>query len=163
MFDIILDNFRIPWLIWIQIFIMFLLTLIILFCYFGFIVLDSSLTTNSHTTISPNLKISHSCSPSTQVRISPAFFVSSSPSTQATVNHDAREEIATTASNRLRRLENNSERDGSSIKDIAPSPVAERFFHPCRYLDLARQAFLKCLGLGSGSHNCNDEEHEHED
>ncbi|XP_010681092.2 uncharacterized protein LOC104896089 isoform X2 [Beta vulgaris subsp. vulgaris] len=147
MFDIILDNFRIPWLIWIQIFIMFLLTLIILFCYFGFIVLDSSLTTNSHTTISPNLKISHSCS----------------PSTQATVNHDAREEIATTASNRLRRLENNSERDGSSIKDIAPSPVAERFFHPCRYLDLARQAFLKCLGLGSGSHNCNDEEHEHED
>lgn len=65
--------------------------------------------------------------------------------------------MATTTSCQTRHVENNSERDGNSSKDLSPSPVTRRFFHPCTYFDFAKQAFLKCLGLGSGSN-----EHEHE-
>lgn len=147
MFDlgdgIILDNIKIPWLIWIQILVMILLTLAILLSYFGFFVLDSSSTSSSL-----DFKVISSSSPTT---------------TQVAGNHDAEMEIATTHSNRVRCVGNNSESGDSSMKDLAPSAVAETFFHPCRYFNLAKQAFLKCLGLGSGSHNSSDEEHEHED
>ncbi|KNA14421.1 hypothetical protein SOVF_107560 [Spinacia oleracea] len=135
--DIILDNNNIPWLIWIQILVMFLLTLTILLSYFGYFVLDSSSTSSSSVS-----KTSSSCNPSAQVAD----------------NHDARREITTTtSSNRVRCV---GERDGSSMKDVASSSVAARFFHPCRYFDFAKEAFLKCLGLDSESP---DEEHKHED
>ncbi|XP_057541664.1 uncharacterized protein LOC130820344 isoform X1 [Amaranthus tricolor] len=133
--EFILDNNRIPWLIWIQILVMFLLTFIILFTYF---VLDSS-PSNSLSTVSPTLENPSSCSGRTQVG----------------GNHG--KEMATTTSCQTRHVENNSERDGNSSKDLSPSPVTRRFFHPCTYFDFAKQAFLKCLGLGSGSN-----EHEHE-
>ncbi|XP_021847530.1 uncharacterized protein [Spinacia oleracea] len=136
--DIILDNNNIPWLIWIQILVMFLLTLTILLSYFGYFVLDSSSTSSSSVS-----KTSSSCNPSAQ---------------QVADNHDARREITTTtSSNRVRCV---GERDGSSMKDVASSSVAARFFHPCRYFDFAKEAFLKCLGLDSESP---DEEHKHED
>ncbi|XP_057541665.1 uncharacterized protein LOC130820344 isoform X2 [Amaranthus tricolor] len=64
--EFILDNNRIPWLIWIQILVMFLLTFIILFTYF---VLDSS-PSNSLSTVSPTLENPSSCSGRTQMFVS---------------------------------------------------------------------------------------------
>uniref|UniRef100_A0A803LMU5 Uncharacterized protein n=1 Tax=Chenopodium quinoa TaxID=63459 RepID=A0A803LMU5_CHEQI len=74
-------------------------------------------------------------------------------------NHDSRREITTTPSNRVRCV---GERD-SSVKDLPSSTVSKHFFHPCRYFDFAKEALLKCLGLGSGSHKSLDEEDEHDD
>ncbi|KAL9229693.1 hypothetical protein vseg_005132 [Gypsophila vaccaria] len=144
--DLILDNYRIPWLIWIQIFILFLLTLSILLSFFGFFAIDSS--SNIDLTSSFHLGSSSICSPTTQV----------------CGNRDV-QEVDTTTCNRTRGVENNAERENSCLKSLASAPNIERAYHPCRYFDLAKQAFLKCLGLGSssGPPNSSDKEHEHQD
>lgn len=38
--------------------------------------------------------------------------------------------------------------ESSSAKDIALYRLLGRADHPCNYFDLAKEAFLKCLGLG---------------
>ncbi|KAK9670517.1 hypothetical protein RND81_13G206700 [Saponaria officinalis] len=144
--DIILDGYRIPWLIWIQIFIMFLLTLTILLSYFGFFAIDN--TDSLQLISSPHLGSPSNCSQNTQV----------------CGNRDV-EEVDTTTVSRTSGMENNAEREGSPLKSLASAPNTERAYHPCCYFDLAKQAFLKCLGLGSSSRSPNspDKEHEHQD
>ncbi|KAH9610915.1 hypothetical protein KSS87_006591 [Heliosperma pusillum] len=66
-------------------------------------------------------------------------------------------EVNTASSN-----SNNAERGGSSGKSLASALNDERVYHPCTYFDLAKQAFLKCLGLGSKSPNTPDKEHDHQ-
>nr|GMC63095.1 uncharacterized protein LOC109174169 [Ipomoea batatas] len=55
------------------------------------------------------------------------------------------------------------ERDGSSVKDATHFRLFERPQHPCHYLGLAKQAFLKCLGLDSSSDRPDCRKHEKED
>nr|GLL26064.1 uncharacterized protein LOC109191710 [Ipomoea trifida] len=48
------------------------------------------------------------------------------------------------------------ERETSSVKDASVLRSFGRRRHPCHYLGLAKQAFLKCLGLDSSSESESD-------
>lgn len=155
--ELVIESYRIPWLIWIQILVTFILTLLILLVYFDSVALDSPPTSDSlSSTASPHLE-----PPSTRC----ARTQDSMPKEREQVarNHDPWAEIATGTSNRMQGAEDNSETDGSSEEDLSPNPISERSYHPCRFLDLAREAFLKCLGLGSSSRDCPPRQQRHED
>ncbi|KAJ8437977.1 hypothetical protein Cgig2_033710 [Carnegiea gigantea] len=132
--DLLMDSYRIPWLIWIQFLVMFLLTLVILLSYFGFFALDSSLSAEDCIISSSNS------------RLDPHF--ACYQRTQVSGDRDS-SDTSTTSS--TREAENISDREGPSARDLGPAAGSECFIHPCSYFDIAKQAFLKCLGLGSTS------------
>ena len=67
--ELLIQSYRIPWLIWIQILVTFLLALLILLAYFDFFAIeDSSPTSDSlSSTASPPLERPSTCSARTQV------------------------------------------------------------------------------------------------
>ncbi|KAL5188462.1 hypothetical protein HKD37_05G013923 [Glycine soja] len=128
--ELTLDSFWIPWLIWIQL-LLFLLLLTILFCH-SIITLDPS-----HHTTSPS-----------------ASATDSDLHTQQPSNHRS-----TAVTNRLqstRGVENTSIKGEIGIvrEEFAEGEASSSsvyFLHPCYYFNLAKEAFLKCLGLDSTS------------
>ncbi|GMP26297.1 hypothetical protein CsSME_00002790 [Camellia sinensis var. sinensis] len=63
-------------------------------------------------------------------------------------SHGIKGDTETSTSRRRVRREEIQEKEGSSsVKDTTHAPVLEHYYHPCHYLGLAKQAFLKCLGL----------------
>lgn len=155
--ELVIHSYRIPWLIWIQILVTFILTLLILLTYFDSFALDSPPTSDSlSSTASTHLEPPSTCSARTQDPMP-------KEREQVAGNHDAWTGIATGTSNRMQGAEGYSETDGSSVEDLSPNPISERFYHPCRFLDLAREAFLKCLGLGSSSGDSPHRQQRHED
>lgn len=75
-------------------------------------------------------------------------------------NHGTEVGVETSTSRGIRIGE---ERDGSSVKDAAHFRLFELPQHPCHYLGLAKQAFLKCLGFDSASDSSDNRKHEKED
>lgn len=140
--DWLIDSYRIPWLIWIQFLVMFLLTLVIFLSYFGFLALDAEdcIISSSNSRLDPHF----ACYQRAQV----------------STDHDS-SDTSTTSS--AREAENISDREGSSPKDLGPAAGSRCFIHPCRYFDIAKQAFLKCLGLGSTSRKSCSRRRGHED
>uniref|UniRef100_A0A7C8YHK3 Uncharacterized protein n=1 Tax=Opuntia streptacantha TaxID=393608 RepID=A0A7C8YHK3_OPUST len=156
--ELLIQSYRLPWLIWIQILVTFLLTLLILLAYFDFFAIeDSSPTSDSlSSTASPPLERPSTCSARTQEPMV-------KERERVAGNHDAWAEIATSTSNRTQGADDNSETDGSSVEDLTHNPMSERLYHPCRFLDLAKEAFLKCLGLDSSLRDSPPRQQRHED
>ncbi|GAB4848327.1 hypothetical protein Ancab_002994 [Ancistrocladus abbreviatus] len=141
--EIIIEGNGLRWLIWIQLLVLFLL--ILLLYYFGVFAFTSSGAGDS--------QIICSSSP-----FSLGLFVCREETIQEEIvqargNEAAAGERAKSTSNRTERAQSISERDGSSLKDVPPSRIPKQFHHPCHYLELARRAFLGCLGLGSAPQN----------
>ncbi|KAJ0096312.1 hypothetical protein Patl1_27530 [Pistacia atlantica] len=141
-----IETFKIPWLIWIQILILLLL-IVLLYCFSLF---SSDLdTSNSHV---KNSSLASPSSPSSSVSTDSALH-EKQPALKfnSTVTHrfqpsqvggsqSIKGEIATSTGRRIVGGEENTEKDSSS------SSIC---YHPCHYFKLAREAFLKCLGLDS--------------
>ncbi|KAJ9170300.1 hypothetical protein P3X46_018419 [Hevea brasiliensis] len=142
------ESYRIPWLIWIQILIFFLL--IFLLCCFSVFTSDPSHSDTK--TIS--------CSSTSSSSVAAASYLNKSllnHSTTTTLanrlhHHQIREsqrikgEIATSTSTRIATQEN------TETERISTNSIID--LHPCNYFRLAKLALLKCLGLDPSSDNC---------
>ncbi|KAG5000182.1 hypothetical protein JHK87_021254 [Glycine soja] len=132
--ELTLDGFRIPWLIWIQL-LVFLLLLALLFCL-SVIALDPS-----HHTTSPSASATatdsdlHTQQPSNHHSTA---VTNRLQSTRGVENTSTKGEIATSASTGIVREE---------FAEGEASTSSLYFLHPCYYFNLAKEAFLKCLGL----------------
>ncbi|KAJ9177682.1 hypothetical protein P3X46_012873 [Hevea brasiliensis] len=144
-----IETYRIPWLIWIQILIFFLL--IFLLCCFSVFTSDLS----HYNTKTP----SSSTSPSSLASASASTYLNNpllNHSTTTTLanrlqhnqigeSQSIKGEIATSTSTRMV-TEEDTESQGISANSIIN-------LHPCNYFRLAKLAFLKCLGLDTSSDN----------
>ncbi|XP_031107137.1 uncharacterized protein LOC116011864 [Ipomoea triloba] len=156
---LIIESYKVPWLIWIQLLVMILIVLLL---FFGFSLFTLDLPDNS----SPN---SSAAGPSSSGGAAgqthgkgPLPVTSSSRHTNQGQDqkHSTEGGVETSTSRGIRIGE---ERDGSSVKDATHFRLFERPQHPCHYLGLAKQAFLKCLGLDSSSDRPDCRKHEKED
>ncbi|MED6148722.1 hypothetical protein PIB30_055582 [Stylosanthes scabra] len=137
--ELSLESYRIPWLIWIQLIVLFLL--LALFFLLSF---DDSSTASSSASASASASTNHRLQ---KPQVNNNHHVSTSTAltnrlqhTRGAENVSIKGEIETSGSTRTVR-EEIAEREGSA------SPLY--FLHPCHYFKLARVAVLKCLGLDS--------------
>ncbi|KAL6554822.1 hypothetical protein OROGR_006080 [Orobanche gracilis] len=151
--ELIIESYKVPWLIWIQLIVTILLIIIL---FFGF-----SIFTSDPSSISP------SDTPSTggaATAAPPPNLNKPSSSRRRTkvgdlqrVRMESRDEEP---SPELIEEEEDHSEEESSLKD----PVLVRIFrlsnHPCNYFGLAKQALLKCFGLDSSSDLSREHRHE---
>ncbi|GMJ08683.1 hypothetical protein like AT5G64880 [Hibiscus trionum] len=140
--ELTIQSYRIPWLIWIQILVMFLL--ILLLCCF------SSSGTGSLFALDLSAA-SASTSPSAELHLDkmPVFnHTSTLLSTRFQVGEEQslKGEIAPGASKGIVRAAEES-------VEMEECSGNQNCYHPCHYLKLAKLAFLKCLGLDYLSEN----------
>ncbi|KAL7255174.1 hypothetical protein ACSBR1_009354 [Camellia fascicularis] len=163
--ELIIGSQRIPWLIWIQLLVMLLL--IILLYYFTIIALglDPS-PTSAAAPLSSALLVSNSGSSTLRPLPSAAAASSSrlhNSKLQVGEGHGIKGDTETSTSRRRVRREEIQEKEGSSsAKDTTHASVLEHSYHPCHYLGLAKQAFLKCLGLDPPSKDPSNTRHRKE-
>ncbi|KAJ7956902.1 Transmembrane protein [Quillaja saponaria] len=149
--DLTIESYRVPWLIWIQILVMFLI-IVLLYC-FSILALDLS-DTNTTTTSSTTGATATSTStnrfvindiqqienPSTKHNTNTRGVVNHSQNTQGGESRSIKGEIATSTSRRT---------VGGGEENMEGSENSSTYYHPCHYFKLARLAFLKCFGMES--------------
>ncbi|CAK9147648.1 unnamed protein product [Ilex paraguariensis] len=149
--ELIIENYRIPWLIWIQLVVLFLLIIIL----FYFSISTSDLSENT-TTATATATASHQSRGSLVISTkshnnNPARLNTTSSSHKSKVRENQSKGGETGTSTSRRRVksgEDSQESDqGTSTKDVTHFSSFEHSYHPCHYLGLAKQAVLKCLGL----------------
>ncbi|EXB80816.1 hypothetical protein L484_020070 [Morus notabilis] len=148
--ELTVESYRIPWLIWVQVLVIFLLILL-LYC-FTIISLDPtdscSSSSSSQNTHIENKRFPKHSTASTVV-------TNRLQNTQVGANQSIKGEIAAGTSRRVvvrRGEEINADREDQYAAGI------NIYFHPCYYVRLARTAFLKCLGLDSASENSSNQQ-----
>ncbi|KAK7358917.1 hypothetical protein VNO77_00858 [Canavalia gladiata] len=131
--ELAFETFKIPWLIWIQLFV-FLLLLALLFC-FSIVALDPSheSVTSSASTTAPDFNLQ-----SLPINNHSTPVINSLHNTRGVENLSIKGEVAANGSTEIVK---------EQIAEGEASPLY--FLHPCYYFKLARVAFLKCLGLDS--------------
>nr|XP_043633894.1 uncharacterized protein LOC122605081 [Erigeron canadensis] len=137
--ELIIDSYRIPWLIWIQLFAMFLLVILVYY----FTTTPSDLSTPS-----------------------PSFVNGSILSFQDSKARENEIEAGTSTSEVVQRIRkpNVQRREGSSMTDEGRDMLFEHSHHPCNFFGVAKQAFLKCLGIDpTAPENSNKRRHEKND
>lgn len=150
--EVVIESLKVPWLIWIQLLVMILLVLLL---FFGFSVLDL-----------PNNNSSFGASSSAATTASlPGNQPSNSTGTlqHRNQNQHTKGETEASTSRESARADEYQEREGSAEKDGTIFKLLVRPQHPCNYFGLAKQAFLKCLGIDSDQDNCNSRRHAKED
>ncbi|GAB4847672.1 hypothetical protein Ancab_026734 [Ancistrocladus abbreviatus] len=142
--EIIIEGNGLPWLIWIQLVVLFLLVLLLY--YLGVFYFDFSGAGDSAINSSSSSSL--------------GLFVCGAGDNRIRTENDqvggsevVAGERATSISNSIHRAQSISERDGSSTKNVPRSRILKQIYHPCHYLELVRRAFLGCLGLGSAPWN----------
>ncbi|KAL7089914.1 hypothetical protein ACP275_12G006900 [Erythranthe tilingii] len=127
--EFIIESYKVPWLIWIQLVIT---VLIIIILFFGFSIFASDPSPSSSTASPP---------PGAAAAPPPNLIRPSSPRGRIKVE-DRRVRVDGEISGV--EVENQTGEESSSIKDIT-------FFrqpnHPCNFIEQAKRAFLKCFGL----------------
>ncbi|KAM7513679.1 hypothetical protein LguiA_003262 [Lonicera macranthoides] len=142
--EFVIDSYRIPWLIWIQLLVMFLL--IILLYFFT----SSSLDPSSSAAPPPSFAgsfCSTDDSPLLPGTVSGCLRDSKDGETERNKETGTSRGVVAAIS----RKEDIEEMEGFSTKDRANIALFGRPQHPCNFLGVATQAFLKCLGLDSSS------------
>lgn len=144
---IIIDSYRIPWLIWIQLLAMFLLVIIIY--YF-----TTESDDHNQFTASPSVGGVSFANPS----------IISSGGGDAKVRENEITETGTSTGEVVQRARKSNARqsEGSSTMDDG-NMIFEHSHHPCNFLGLAKQAFLKCLGIDSTPESSTRKQHEKTD
>ncbi|XP_057806988.1 uncharacterized protein LOC131021764 [Salvia miltiorrhiza] len=137
--EFIVESFKVPWLIWIQLIVMFLLIILL---FFGFGVF----------TLEPSSYLA--ASPSTAATPPPHRSNPSSSHTRAKAEVQGTRRDRASSAEFTREVQNGEE---SSSKDSSFSRIHN---HPCNYFDIAKRAVLKCLGLDSSSEPSRSDQHE---
>ncbi|GAB2231978.1 hypothetical protein Droror1_Dr00010997 [Drosera rotundifolia] len=115
-----------PWLIWIQLLVLFLLILLI--SSFTFSAVDDR-SDDATTTMA-------------------AYGIASFSSIEGVGNgYTVAAQRISSTSNKIAVADSNAERDGKLTCSFDLSRSFKDMFHPCRYFELAGRAFLGCLGL----------------
>ncbi|KAL9260546.1 hypothetical protein AKJ16_DCAP19934 [Drosera capensis] len=118
-----------PWLIWIQLLVLFLLILLI--SSFGFSAVDDE-----------------SDDVPTTIAAAEALYGASFSSIEGEgIGYIAVAQRISSIGNRIVVADNNAERDGPLTCSLDLSRSFKDMFHPCCYFELAGRAFLGCLGL----------------
>ncbi|PON37489.1 Transmembrane protein [Parasponia andersonii] len=135
--DLTVASFRIPWLVWVQVLVMFLLILL-LYCFFT---LDPTDNIAAIATSSSSHFVSNDTHITNKQNTATTVITNRLQNTQVGESQSIKGELAPGTSRRVvRRGEDNSARE-----DFSAGTHLD--FHPCHYFRLARTAFLKCLGL----------------
>lgn len=115
-----------PWLIWIQLLVLFLLILLI--SSFTFSAVDDR-SDDARTTMA-------------------AYGIASFSSIEGEGNgYTVVAQRISSTSNKIAVADSNAERDGKLTCSFDLSRSFKDMFHPCRYFELVGRAFLGCLGL----------------
>ncbi|KAI8540736.1 hypothetical protein RHMOL_Rhmol08G0009000 [Rhododendron molle] len=151
--ELIIGSQRIPWLIWIQLLVMLLLIILLYYFTVSALGLDPSATAAAAST-STVLLASGSAAAASTSRV-PNIKVRNQLPTSfffLTVGegNSIKDDIGTSTRRKRIRTEDIQEREGSS-------------YHPCHYFGLAKQAFLKCLGLDPTSKDSSNSRHRKEE
>ncbi|KAF3440457.1 hypothetical protein FNV43_RR18741 [Rhamnella rubrinervis] len=149
--ELTVESYRIPWLIWIQALVLFLL-IILLYC---FSIVDLSEDKDTSVAASPSSSRIVSNGNNTHIdkslpkhnSTSTRLITNRLQNTQVVETHSIKGEIAAGTSRRVVRG------GGEDIGDRESSSGTFMCFHPCHYFKLAKLAFLKCLGLDPTSEN----------
>ncbi|XP_042043844.1 uncharacterized protein LOC121789448 [Salvia splendens] len=132
--EFIIEGYKVAWLIWIQLVVMFLLIILL---FFGF----------SAFTFEPST--SSTASPASAAAAPPPHLNNPSSSRRrdkAEVQRTTRDRAS--IAEFTREVQNGEE---SSSKDSSFLRIFRNPNHPCNYFDVAKRAVLKCLGLDSSS------------
>ncbi|KAK4417274.1 hypothetical protein Salat_2553000 [Sesamum alatum] len=132
--ELIIESYRIPWLIWIQLVVMILLILLL---FFGFTVFTSDSSTSSAAASPPTAPPTHLNNPTSSNRIIKVE------------ERSGRREAG--AREGLIREDDDPGGDESCIKESMFLRVFGHPHHPCNYIGLAKRALFKCFGLDSSS------------
>ncbi|KAK6118409.1 hypothetical protein DH2020_047826 [Rehmannia glutinosa] len=144
--EFIMESYKVPWLIWIQLIVTILLIIILLF---GFSIFTSDPPSSST-----------AASPSTGGAATPPTHLNKpSSSHRRTKVGDQRISRNEETSGELIREEDPNGQE-SSLKDSVFFRIFRYLNHPCNYFGLAKRAFLKCFGLDSSSENSRSHRHE---
>ncbi|XP_022871769.1 uncharacterized protein LOC111390871 isoform X2 [Olea europaea var. sylvestris] len=133
--ELIIESYKIPWLIWIHLLVTILF--IILIC-FGFNIFTSDFSQN------PSINMT-SASPSSS-NTSQSNQISSSQRTKVNENQRIKRDAGTSGQTMIEEVQ---ECEESSLNDSIFFRLFRHPNHPCDYLGLAKQALLKCFGLDS--------------
>ncbi|XP_011090611.1 uncharacterized protein LOC105171255 [Sesamum indicum] len=134
--ELIIESYRIPWLIWIQLFVMILLVLLL---FFGFTVFTSDSSTSS--------SAGAAASPPT----APPTHLNNPTSSDRIIKVEDRSARSEAGPSEGSIREDDPGGDESSFKDSIFLRIFRRPHHPCNYIGLAKQALFKCFGLDSSS------------
>ncbi|XP_057775505.1 uncharacterized protein LOC130994476 [Salvia miltiorrhiza] len=139
--DFIIESYKIPWLIWIQL----LITILLVFClFFGFAAFTYDASTSSA-----------AAAPSVGGDAAPNN--STSPNGLITVEDERAGGDAGSSGGSSR------EEDELSLKDTVFLSIFQHPSHPCNYFGMAKQALFKCFGLDSSSESSISQQHEKRD
>ncbi|XP_038701720.1 uncharacterized protein LOC119998457 [Tripterygium wilfordii] len=141
--ELTIDSYRVPWLIWIQLLVLFLL-LFLLYCFSVFTSDFPDDATTGTSSASPSM--SNLGEPIVNKHGTTAV-TSRIQNFQVGEIQSMKGEIATSTSRRIVRGDI-AEMEGSPAKN-----ATLLFLHPCHYFRLARWAFLKCFGIDFDSEN----------
>ncbi|KAH6799497.1 hypothetical protein C2S51_035981 [Perilla frutescens var. frutescens] len=143
--EFIIESYKVPWLIWIQLLVMILLTILL---FFGFSVFTAEPSSSS------------SASPSTGAAAAPPPHLNNPSSS----NRRAKLEVQGTRGDRASSTEFTREEvqngEESSSKDSSLFRIFRNPNHPCNFFGQAKRAVLKCLGLDSSSELSRRDQHE---
>ncbi|XP_052195118.1 uncharacterized protein LOC127803123 [Diospyros lotus] len=150
--ELIIGSHRVPWLIWIQLLVMLLL--IILLYYFSISAFGLQLhdlspaaacATRSSSRRPPPIAAAAACprpSVNTKFKVGDSCSIKGEIGTSTNRRNVGREDI------------HDTDREGSSLaKDATQASVLQHSHHPCHFLGLAKQLFLKCFGLDPPSND----------
>ncbi|KAJ0832073.1 hypothetical protein HanPSC8_Chr15g0674591 [Helianthus annuus] len=133
--ELIIDSYRIPWLIWIQLLAMLLL-LILLYCF---------------TATSSDIDVSTAIDTPSFVNRSVLTSADANNRQKLKVRENERTETGPSTSEVVERAKkpDGRPRAGSSTTNENRGVMFEPSHHPCHIFGLAKHAFLKCLGIDS--------------
>ncbi|XP_047961705.1 uncharacterized protein LOC125206495 [Salvia hispanica] len=137
--ELIIESYKIPWLIWIQL----LITILLFLLFFGFAAFTYDASTRSAAPPSGH---------------QPAANNFTSPNGIMTVEDERAGGRAGSSGGSSR-----EEEDESSLKDTVILGIFRRPTHPCNYFGRAKQAIFKCFGLDSSSESSASQQHEKQD
>lgn len=150
--EFVIESQRVPWLIWAQLLVMILLVVIL---FFGFSIFALDQFNNPSCSSASSSSQSHSKDPVLNRS-------SSSHGSKVEESQSIQQETETSA-HKATIGEEIEEREEVSVKDIAFLRLLGQGNHPCDYMVLAKQAILKCFGLGYTSERSRSCKHQKED
>ncbi|KAG8383453.1 hypothetical protein BUALT_Bualt04G0014800 [Buddleja alternifolia] len=150
--EFIIESYKIPWLIWIQLLIMILLILILIFGFTDFT--PDPAVSSAAAAVAPPSNGLDATAPPTHLN-NPT---SSNGITKVDVEDRRVHMDAGTTGESIREEDRSGEE--SSLKDRMLLKISGHPNHPCSYIGLAKRALLKCLGLDYGSESSSNTQHE---
>ncbi|CAA0839184.1 Unknown protein [Striga hermonthica] len=133
--ELIIESYKIPWLIWVQLLVMILLIVLL---FFGFTVVTSDSSTSSA-----------AAQPPTGRKEAPATHLGHHISSNGMIKVE--EHHVGTSGGPTGEDSQQHEHESSPEKDSAVLNIFKQPNHPCSYIAIAKQALYKCFGLDSGS------------